>query len=183
MRRQRPRSIDVEAPNNTLGSDVFNAVITHEPLKPMLERIESFYQIGYNLFNITVEESPDVDETKNQILRACEAGIRTANGNLRLKSASDPLRAINIRAVPTEATDLEIATLLSLYRCGKVIKVVRINHSGTKFHNGYRRILIAYYGPEKLPPYIKIRCFSCKVFLPPGEQTTIVLTGVYNKDT
>lgn len=174
MRRQRPRSIDVDVPNNMPGSDVFNAILTHEPLKPLLERVESIYQIGYNLFNISVEEATDANEIKNQILGACEAGIQTAHGVLTVKNASDPIRAINIRAVPTEATDLEIATLLSLYQCGRVIKAVRINHTGTKYHNGYRRILIADYEPGRIPAYIKIRGFSCKVFLPPGEQTSII---------
>lgn len=54
------------------------------------------------------------------------------------------------------------------------MNVVRVNHSGTTIHNGYRRILIEDYQPGKLPLYIKIRGLNCKIFLPPGEHTNPV---------
>lgn len=169
----RSRSIDVHAPPGTETIDLLKLVGEKQPLEPFQAHIEAIFQIGREMFNITVRDGKNSDGIKKQILEQYKNGIRTQKGVLRFEMPKPPNVRINIRAIPVEIPDEAVKLTLGKYRVGNILRVERIYHRGTRILNGYRTITIENYQSNRLPQFVRFEGVNCKIFFPAEEFATI----------
>ena len=165
----RCRSLDIQAPLGVETLDILSLLSENRPLAPFKNDIEAVFQIGRNLFNITVKENIRTEAIRTQILDAFKNGIKTAKGTLELRMPKQPNIRINIRAIPVEISDETVKHTLDKYQIGRIIKVERVYHKGTRIFNGYRTVVVEDYHENRLPQFVRFLDTNCKVFLPPGE--------------
>ena len=165
----RCRSLDIQAPLGVETLDILNLLSENRPLAPFRNDIEAVFQIGRDLFNITVKENTRTDAIRARILEMFNKGIKTAKGVLELRMPRRPNTRINIRAIPVEIPDEIVKNTLEKYGIGRIIKVERVYHKGTRIFNGYRTVVVEEYRENRLPQFVRFMDTNCKVFLPPGE--------------
>lgn len=158
---RRPRSIDLIGDDTITIKEVLDIFDRHTKLREHQINLEAVFQIGIETFNSTMTD----EEAKNSLL-AEEREFRFNGKNYRLQAPRAQPIFINIRAVPSEASNQTIAKAIEQYKAGNIVGIRKMYHRGTNLHNGFRSIAIIEYKPGMLPTFIRIDGASCKVFEP-----------------
>lgn len=165
---RRPLSLDLIGDEDTTIKDILDIFAQNTTLTKHKINLEAAFQIGKDTFNLTMIN----EEAKNALMAEGTEFYLHGKKYLIQAPRTQP-SVVNIRAVPSEASNLTIAKAIDQYQAGNIVGIRKQYHKGTNLHNGYRTIAIAEYKPGKLPAFIKIDGAFCKVFEPTSEKETM----------
>lgn len=162
---KRPLSVDIKGNNEINLKEVLDIFNQKDYLKSYKQRMEAAFQIGPDVFNLTMVD----EDARNELLNE-NPKIQHNGKSYTLMKPRDQPSVINIRAVPSEASSESVAKALDQWKAGVIVGIKKLYHKGLNLHNGYRSVAMVEYESGKLPAFINIDGASCKVYTPTVEK-------------
>lgn len=159
------RSIIAQTEHEMTTEQVITALLQSE--NTLKEHIQSVFRIQQNRFVISMTEKA----SRLNLLKELNWCLETPSGKISLNIPTEEITKITVRAVPAELSDENMIKTFKLFNCGVIKRVERQHHKGFayKIENGMRTVHVQNYKAGKLPAFIKLAGFFCKVFLPKEE--------------